>query len=70
MVGQNEPIFFTAESASEPARLARVGGGASHPRRSPANPKAAEDPPGLVAMCGPLLDLAHDGAFHVDLREW
>ncbi|HEY2517782.1 MAG TPA: hypothetical protein VGI39_43230, partial [Polyangiaceae bacterium] len=71
MVGQNEPIFFTAEPASEPARLARVGGGSSHPRRSRPNLKASEDTPGIVAMCGPHTWIWRDGAFHVlDLREW
>jgi hypothetical protein len=44
-VGTGEPVFHAVPDSSEPARLARVGGGAS--ARSEADGR-----PGLVALCG------------------
>jgi hypothetical protein len=72
VVGQNEPVFFSAGITNEAARLSRVGGGGPiNIRRSRPNMKATEDVPGLVAMCGPHVWLWRDGSFHVlDLREW
>ena len=72
VVGQNEPVFFSAGVTNEAARLSRVGGGAPvSVRRSRPNMKATEDQPGIVAMCGPHVWLWRDGAFQVlDMREW
>jgi hypothetical protein len=73
VVGQNEPVFFSAGVTNEAARLSRVGGGPPvvNMRRSRPNMKATEDAPGIVAMCGPHAWVWRDGAFQVlDLREW
>jgi hypothetical protein len=72
VVGQSDPIFFSAGVTNEPARLARVGGGTPiNMRRSRPNMKATEEVPGLVAMCGPHVWLWNEGTFNVlDLREW
>ena len=72
VVGQNEPIFYSAGATNEAARLSRVGGGpVVGAGRSRPNMKAPEDAPGVVAMCGPHAWIWRDGSFHVlDLREW
>jgi hypothetical protein len=72
VVGQNEPIFFSAGVTQEAARLSRVGGGPPiNVRRSRPNMKATEDAPGIVAMCGPHAWIWQGTSFHViDLREW
>jgi hypothetical protein len=72
VVGQNEPVFFSAGVTNEAARLSRVGGGPPvNIRRSRPNMKATEDAPGIVAMCGPHAWIWRDGSFQVlDLREW
>ena len=75
VVGQSEPVFFSAGITNEAARLSRVGGGPPvNVRRSRPNMKATEDATSgaaIVAMCGPHAWIWRDGSFHVlDLREW
>jgi hypothetical protein len=72
VVGQGEPVFFSAGLTNETARLARVGGGPPvNIRRSRPNMKRDEDLPGIVAMCGAHAWVWREGSFQVlDLREW
>lgn len=74
-VGAGDPVFHAAERAAgahEPARLSRVGGGASVKSE-------AERRPAVVAMCGPNAWIwsygpdsndARDAFWVIDLRDW
>jgi hypothetical protein len=62
VVGDGEPTFHGVRGATEPARLARVGGDGS---------AGARGPTGIVATFGPHVWLWTDGGFQVlDMRAW